>query len=121
MLNNLPRHIVWMCSFLLIFSAVAADSNSVVPTAFRMPTASTKFENITFVVFDTETTGFSPANDRLVELGAVKIRNGEVLGEKNWLINPQRWIPYYVQKVHNITPEMVKAQPVFAVIYPEFL
>jgi len=121
MLNNLPRHIVWMCSFLLIFSAVAADSNSVVPPAFRMPTASTKFENITFVVFDTETTGFSPANDRLVELDPVKIRNGEVLGEKNWLINPQRWIPYYVQKVHNITPEMVKDQPVFADIYPEFL
>ena len=118
---NLPRHIVWICSFLVIFSAVAADSTPVVPPAFRMPTASTRMANITFVIFDTETTGFSPAKDRLVELGAVKVRNGKMIGEKTWLINPQRYIPYYVQNVHHITPDMVKDRPTFAQIYPEFL
>ena len=118
---NLPRHIVWICSFLVIFSAVAADSTPVVPPAFRMPTASTRMANITFVIFDTETTGFSPAKDRLVELGAVKVRNGKKIGEKTWLINPQRYIPYYVQNVHHITPDMVKDRPTFAQIYPEFL
>ena len=118
---NLPRHIVWICSFLVIFSAVAADSTPVVPPAFRMPTASTRMANITFVIFDTETTGFSPVKDRLVELGAVKVRNGKKLGEKTWLINPQRYIPWYVQNVHHISPEMLKDKPTFAEVYPEFL
>ena len=118
---SLSRHVIWMCSFLLIFSAVAADSTPVVPPVFRMPTANTRMENITFVIFDTETTGFSPAKDRLVELGAVKVRNGKCLGEKTWLINPQRYIPSYVQAVHNITPDMVKNSPTFAQVYPEFL
>ena len=117
----LPRHIFWICPFLVIFSAVAADSTPVVPPAFRMPTASTRMENITFVIFDTETTGFSPINDRILEIGAVKVRNGKKLGEKTWLINPQRSIPWYVQKVHNISLEMLKDKPVFADIYPEFL
>ncbi len=118
---NLPRHIVWICSFLVILSAVAADSTPVVPPAFRMPTATTRMENITFVIFDTETTGFSPAKDRLLEIGAVKVRNGKKLGEKTWLLNPQRYIPWYVQNVHHITPEMVKDRPTFAKVYPEFL
>ena len=121
MKRNIPRHIVWICSFLVIFSAIAADSTPVVPPAFRMPTAGTRMENITFVIFDTETTGFSPVNDRLVELGAVKVRNGKKLGEKTWLINPQRSIPWYVQKVHNISLEMLKDKPTFAEVYPEFL
>ena len=119
--RKLPRHILWICPFLVIFSAVAADSTPVVPPAFRMPTSGTRMENITFVIFDTETTGFSPVNDRLVELGAVKVRNGKLLGEKTWLINPQRSIPWYVQKVHNISLDMIKDRPTFAEIYPEFL
>jgi DNA polymerase III epsilon subunit len=119
--RHIPKHIVWICSFLIMFSAVAADSNSVVPPAFRMPTANTRLENVTFVIFDTETTGFSPAKDRLVEIGAVKVRGNENLGERTWLINPERYISYYAQKVHNITPDMVKDQPTFAEIYPEFL
>ena len=88
MYRNLPKHIVWICSFLVMFSAIAADSTPVVPPSFRMPTAATRMSSITFVIFDTETTGFSPANDRLVELGAVKVRDGKKLGEKTWLINP---------------------------------
>ena len=119
--RKLPRHIVWICSFLVMFSAIAADSTPVVPHSFRMPTANTMFKNVTFVIFDTETTGFSPANDRLVEIGAVMVRDGKKLGEKTWLINPKRYIPWYVQKVHNITPEMLKACPTFAEVYPEFL
>ncbi|HAL92718.1 MAG TPA: hypothetical protein DCM68_06810 [Verrucomicrobia bacterium] len=117
----LARHIVWICSFLVIFSAGAADSARVVPPAFRMPTANTQMKNITFVIFDTETTGFSPANDRLVEIGAVKVRDGKKLGEKTWLINPRRYIPWYVQKVHNIAPEMLEKCPTFEEVYPEFL
>ena len=116
--KNLSQHIIWMCSFLVMFSAVAADSTPVVPPVFRMPTANTRMENITFVIFDTETTGFSPVKDRLVEIGAVKVRDGKSLGEKTWLINPQRYIPSYVQAVHHITPEMIKNSPTFAQVYP---
>ena len=117
----LPRHIVWICSFLVMFSAVAADSTPVVPPAFRMPTAATRMENITFVIFDTETTGFSPVNDRVLEIGAVKVRDGKKLGEKTWLINPKRSIPWYVENVHHISAEMLKDCPTFAQVYPEFL
>ena len=117
----LPRHIVWICSFLVIFSAVAADSTPVVPPAFRMPTSATRMENITFVIFDTETTGFSPVNDRVLEIGAVKVRDGKKLGEKTWLINPKRSIPWYVENVHHISAEMLKDCPTFAQVYPEFL
>lgn len=118
----LRRHVALWCSFLWIFSAVAAESTpSVEPAAFRMPPGNTKFENVTFVVFDTETTGFSPEKDRLVEIGAVKIRKGEVLDSKTWLINPQRYIPKYAQDVHHITPAMVKDAPIFEEVYPDFL
>jgi len=117
----IPKHITAICTFLVMFSAIAADSRSVTPPTFRMPGGNTYMKNVTFVIFDTETTGFSPAKDRLVEIGAVKVRNGENLGEKTWLINPERYIPWYVQKVHNITPEMVEDMPTFAEVYPEFL
>lgn len=74
-----------------------------------------------FVAFDTETTGFSPKNDRMVEIGAVKFRgNGEVLATTNWLVNPQRDIPYYATKVHGITTKMAAKALVFKKVWPEF-
>lgn len=86
----------------------------------RTPPINTFVSNVTFVVFDTETTGFSPTIDRIVEVGVVKFRNGEVIEEKSWLLNPQRDIPYWATKVHGITDEMVKGKPTFKDIYPEF-
>jgi DNA polymerase III epsilon subunit family exonuclease len=77
--------------------------------------------NTVFVAFDTETTGFSPKNDRIVEIGAVKFRgNGEVLAVTNWLINPGMPIPFYATEVNGITTEMVTNAPVFAAVWPEF-
>ena len=121
MSRKVPRQIVWICSFLVIFAAGAAESTPVTPPAFRMPAGNTRLANVTLVIFDTETTGFSPAKDRIVEIGVVKVRDGKVLGEKSWLINPKRYIPYYVQNVHNIISDMVKDCPTFAEVYPEFL
>lgn len=75
-----------------------------------------------FVAFDTETTGFSPKNDRIVEVGAVRFRgNGEILAVTNWLINPQMSIPFYATEVHGITTEMVTNAPVFSAVWPEFI
>ena len=74
-----------------------------------------------FVAFDTETTGFSPKNDRLVEIGAVKFRgNGEILAITNWLVNPGMPVPFYATEVNGITTEMVTNAPVFAAVWPEF-
>jgi len=74
-----------------------------------------------FVAFDTETTGFSRDKDRLVEIGVVKfLGDGTVLATTNWLVNPQRAIPYYASEVHGITTEMAAKAPLFAKVWPEF-
>ena len=74
-----------------------------------------------FVAFDTETTGFSPKNDRLIEIGAVKFRgNGEILAATNWLINPGMPVPFYATEVHGISTEMVAGTPAFGEVWPAF-
>ena len=54
------------------------------------------YPNQTYVVVDVETTGGRPPNDRVTEIGAVKIRGGQVVGEWQSLINPQRHIPSFI-------------------------
>ncbi len=74
-----------------------------------------------FTSFDTETTGFSREKDRLVEIGAVRFRgDGTVLCTTNWLVNPQREIPYNATRVHGITTEMAAEAPSFAEVWPAF-
>jgi DNA polymerase III epsilon subunit family exonuclease len=74
-----------------------------------------------FVAFDTETTGFSREEDRLVEIGAVRFRgDGEVLCTTNWLVNPQRGISFFSTQVHGITQETVAEAPSFAEVWPRF-
>ncbi len=75
---------------------------------------------VTFIAFDVETTGLSPKKERVVELGAVKWRNGKIVDTRNWLINPGKKIPYYATKVHHITDDMVENEPVFGEVLPEF-
>ncbi|MBQ7252272.1 MAG: 3'-5' exonuclease [Kiritimatiellae bacterium] len=98
----------------------AAASGAMEVPAFRLPAGNARFENIPFVVYDTETTGFSPVNDRILEIGAIKIVGGVEIDRATWLINPERYIPYFVQEVHHITYDMVKDCPTFAQVYPEF-
>ena len=112
------RGLNWMAVVLLAAGSASAGEAR---DGGRPPPANSFVSNVTFVVFDTETTGFSPTTDRIVELGAVKFRNGEVVEEKSWLINPGRKIPYWATKVHGITDEEVKNEPAFADIYPQFL
>ena len=104
-----------------VLFAVGALSESAQHKPSKLPRSNRYVENTTFVAFDTETTGFSPKKDRLVELGAVKFKDGEIIEERTWLINPKRSIPYWAQEVHGITYEMVKDKPVFEDVYPEFL
>lgn len=110
------------CLLALILGASAPSQDAAPAVGSKhLPAANRKLVNVTFVAFDTETTGLSPKNDRIVEVAAVKYRNGEIVEEKSWLVNPQRSIPYFVQRVHGITPAMVKDSPVFREIYGEFL
>ncbi len=61
-----------------------------------------------FVVFDIETTGFNANSDSIIEIGAVKIKNGEILDKFDELINPNRPIPKKITELTQIDDELVK-------------
>jgi DNA polymerase-3 subunit epsilon len=75
----------------------------------------------TFVVVDLETTGGSPAGDRITEIGAVKVRGGEVLGDFATLVDPQRGIPPHIVRLTGITEAMVYRAPTIDEVLPAFL
>ena len=67
--------------------------------------------NTTYVVFDTETTGFNAAGgDQMIEIGAVKIENGNIIDRFDELIDPGRHIPDKITELTCITDEMVKGK-----------
>jgi DNA polymerase III epsilon subunit len=85
------------------------------------PTPAQPVGSVTFVAFDLETTGLSAKNGRVVEIGAVRFRGNEVLGQQRWLVNPGMPIPENAQRVHGITDAMVADAPAFPDAYREFL
>ena len=79
-------------------------------------------EGTTFVVFDTETTGFNATSgDKLIEIGAVKIKDGEIIDRFDKFINPEREIPERITEITSITNDMVKDAPKEDVVTKEFL
>ena len=64
-----------------------------------------------YVVFDLETTGINQNYDEIIEISAVKVCGGEVVGEYSTLVNPGRHIPAGATAVNGITDEMVKDAP----------
>jgi len=87
---------------------------------FPVPTA-TPLTNVTFVAFDTETTGLSVEQGRLVEIAAVKFHLDRVLERQSWLINPGIPIPEAARRVNNITDAMVSNSPPVAAVLPQFV
>ncbi|MDQ6937836.1 MAG: DEDD exonuclease domain-containing protein [Actinomycetota bacterium] len=75
----------------------------------------------TFVVVDLETTGGRAGQDAITEIGAVKVRGGEVLGEFQTLVDPQRAIAAFVSVLTGITDAMVVGAPPAAQALPAFL
>lgn len=61
-----------------------------------------------YVVFDTETTGFNPYSDQMIEIGAVKIKDGQITDRFDELINPGRKLPEKIVELTNITDEMLQ-------------
>ncbi|MCP2260097.1 DNA polymerase-3 subunit epsilon [Streptoalloteichus tenebrarius] len=75
----------------------------------------------TFVVVDLETTGGRADEDAITEIGAVKVRGGEVLGEFGTLVDPGRGIPPTIVALTGITQAMVADAPRMDTVLPAFL
>ena len=74
-----------------------------------------------YVVFDIETTGFSPIKNKIIEIGAVKVINGEITERLSTFVNPQVPIPFEIEKLTSINDEMVMEAPVIEEVLPRFL
>lgn len=76
---------------------------------------------VTFTAFDFETTGLNPAKDRIIELGAVKFRGSEIVGEYQTLVDPEIPLEPGASEITGITAEMVAGQPTVVQVLPQFL
>ncbi|MBQ7066294.1 MAG: PolC-type DNA polymerase III [Lachnospiraceae bacterium] len=75
----------------------------------------------TYVVFDIETTGFSPIKNNIIEIGAVKVAGGEIVDRYSTFVNPKEPIPFQIEKLTGIKDEDVLDAPVITDVLPEFL
>ncbi len=75
----------------------------------------------TFVVFDLETTGFSPIQDKIIEIGAVKVENGKITDKFSTFVNPKIPIPFRITQLTSITDAMVMDAPDIETVLPQFL
>ncbi|MCK4258683.1 MAG: PolC-type DNA polymerase III [Halanaerobiales bacterium] len=78
-------------------------------------------DQIEWVVFDVETTGFNPTEEEIIEIGAVKIRGGEIVDTFSTFINPGKLIPPKITELTGIDDSMVSDAPTVAEILPDFV
>lgn len=74
-----------------------------------------------FVVFDIETTGFSPLTCKIIEIGAVRVENGEITDRFSTFVNPKVPIPFRIERLTSINDGMVMGAPPIEEVLPEFL
>lgn len=74
-----------------------------------------------YVVFDLETTGFSPIKDKIIEIGAVKVENGKITERFSTFVNPKIPIPFRITQLTSITDQMVMDAPDIDTVLPQFL
>ena len=75
----------------------------------------------TFVVFDLETTGFSPSKNQIIEIGAVKVVNGSITERFSTFVNPKVPIPFEIEQLTSIIDDMVLDAPTIDEILPKFM
>ncbi len=74
-----------------------------------------------YVVFDIETTGFSPKVNKIIEIGAVRVENGKITDKFSTFVNPQVPIPFRIEELTSIKDDMVVGSPTIDVILPQFV
>jgi DNA polymerase-3 subunit alpha (Gram-positive type) len=74
-----------------------------------------------FVVFDIETTGFSPLTCKIIEIGAVRVEGGQITDRFSTFVNPRVPIPFRIEQLTSITDSMVEKAPGIEEVLPEFL
>ncbi len=74
-----------------------------------------------YVIFDLETTGLKAGVNKIIEIGAVKVLNNEIVDSVSKLINPEQFISPYIQNITNITNEMVENQETIDRYLPTFI
>ncbi len=80
-------------------------------------------KKLTYVVFDTETTGLNPnQGDEIIQLGAIRIINGNILYREviDQLVDPERTVPAESVAIHGIQPHLLKGQPTIDKVLPHF-
>ncbi|MGL4362564.1 MAG: PolC-type DNA polymerase III [Cellulosilyticaceae bacterium] len=91
------------------------DAKQIVTNSCNQPVEST------YVVFDIETTGFSAHKNKIIEIGAVKMYQNEVVETFNTFVNPQIPIPYKIQQLTGIVDDDVQNAKTIEEVLPDFL
>lgn len=86
----------------------------------KKPTYSSYIMDNEFVVYDFETTGLDTNTCEIIEIGAVKIKGGEIVDVFQTLIKPQNTIPDIITQVTNISNDMVALSPSIKIVMPAF-
>ena len=102
--------------------AGSGDAERSSETAAYALGGSDRLQSLSYVVVDTETTGGSMwFGDRITEVAAVVVRNGEIANIYETLVNPERAIPPFITALTNITWDMVRDAPTFDRVAPDLL
>ncbi|HEX3030986.1 MAG TPA: PolC-type DNA polymerase III, partial [Bacillota bacterium] len=80
-----------------------------------------ELDHLEYVVFDLETTGLSPLSHEIIEIGAVKIKGGEITDRFSTFVKPTQRIPAEIVKLTSITQDMVKDAPEIKQVLRQFL
>ena len=120
---KMPEKVEYKSEFSDGFEAIKPKPYSVVKQENLFVTEkplSREFLETEYVVFDTETTGLDAERDEIIEIGAVKIKNGIICEEFQTLVKPKNEISAETTSINNISNEMVKDAPLIDVAIRDF-